>query len=152
MAYKNSLGKVLSAIDNKNYDYHNKLDSDSAKEITPLVLMRYISDVTGDSDTYQWFIERTNQSVNKHHWHLAKNHKDLLWRLCAVVGAGFVAEHKYIKTEKQKISKFEKLLIELYPTYKLEDIKLLASLMTDEEKTQLFDNLGFDKKQRKEFV
>lgn len=152
MSYKNSIGKILSEIDKKNYDYHATLDTDQAKEITPLILMRYISDVTADSETYEWFIERTNQAVNKHHWQLTKNHKDLLWRLCAVVGAGFSAEHRYIKSEKQKLNKFEKLLFELHPTYKLEDVKILAELMSNEEKTQLFDNLGFDKKQRKDYT
>ena len=45
----------------------------------------------------------------------------------------------------------EKLLAELYPTYKMADVKLLASLMTEDEKNQLFDNMGFDKKDRKEY-
>ena len=152
MAYKNSIGRVLSEIDKKNYDYHTNLDVDQSKEIVPLILMRYISDVTGDADTYEWFIERTNQAVNKHHWQLSKNHKDLLWRLCAVVGAGFTADHKYIKTEKQKVNKFEKLLMELNPSAKIEDIKLLASMMSETERQELFDNLGFDKKQRKEYT
>lgn len=152
MAYKNSIGRVLSEIDKKNYDYHTNLDIDQNKEIVPLILMRYISDVTGDADTYEWFIERTNQAVNKHHWQLSKNHKDLLWRLCAVVGAGFAADHKYIKTEKQKVNKFEKLLMELNPSAKIEDIKLLARMMSETERQELFDNLGFDKKQRKEYT
>jgi len=42
-------------------------------------------------------------------------------------------------------------LAELHPSYKIEDVKLLASLMTDTEKDELLDDMGFDKKQRKEY-
>jgi hypothetical protein len=33
----------------------------------------------------------------------------------------------------------------------MDEIKLLASVMTDEEKLELFDKMGFDKKDRKEY-
>jgi hypothetical protein len=33
----------------------------------------------------------------------------------------------------------------------MSDIKLLASLMTDADKKELFDKMGFDKSQRKEY-
>ena len=34
---------------------------------------------------------------------------------------------------------------------KLEEVKMLAALMTKEDIKELFDNMGFDKKQRKEY-
>jgi len=43
------------------------------------------------------------------------------------------------------------LLAEIYPARKMEDIKLLASMMTEKDKQELFDKMGFDKKQRKEY-
>jgi hypothetical protein len=43
------------------------------------------------------------------------------------------------------------LLAELHPSSKISDIKLLASLMTKQDIAELFDSLGFDKKQRKEY-
>jgi hypothetical protein len=52
---------------------------------------------------------------------------------------------------KRELNKIEKLLAELHPTYKLEDVKLLASLMTEKEKKVLLDNMGFDKQERKEY-
>jgi hypothetical protein len=33
----------------------------------------------------------------------------------------------------------------------MEDIKLMASMMSKKEKEDLFDKMGFDKKQRKEY-
>jgi hypothetical protein len=60
--------------------------------------------------------------------------------------------HPYLKAgTKEKAVKIEKLLAELYPAMKLSDIKLQAKLMTKEDKNELFDKMGFDKKQRKDY-
>jgi hypothetical protein len=114
--------------------------------------MRYISNVQGDADTADWFLERTNEFVNKNHWALSKNHKPLLWKLFASCGTGVNCYHPYLKaSSKEKAIKIEKLLLELYPAMKLEDIKLMAKMMDKKDKDELFDKMGFDKKQRKDY-
>jgi hypothetical protein len=75
-----------------------------------------------------------------------------LWKLYAAVGVGFSAFHPYLAAGKKgKANKIEKLLCEIYPARKLDDIKVLASLMNKKDKDELFDKMGFDKKQRKEY-
>ena len=146
------LTRVLSAVDKKDYEFYDNLTAAELKEFSPYVLLRFVSSVgSNDRDVQEWFIEMTNEMVNKHHWSLSKNHEKLLWQLYAATGTGIKSYHPYLPTLKSQFNKFEKLLSELHPTYKMEDIKLLASLMTDEEKIELFDNMGFDKKDRKEF-
>ena len=146
------LTKVLSAVDKKDYEFYDNLTAAELKEFSPYVLLRFVSSVgSNDRDVQEWFIEMTNEMVNKHHWSLSKNHEKLLWQLYAATGTGIKSYHPYLPTLKSQFNKFEKLLSELHPTYKMEDIKVLASLMTDEEKIELFDNMGFDKKDRKEF-
>ena len=146
------LTKVLSAVDNKNYEFYDNLTAAELKEFSPYVLLRYVSSVGDDDrDIQEWFVEMTNEMVNKHYWTLSKNHKKLLWLLYAATGAGIKSYHPYLPAMKADFDKFEKLLAILHPTYKMDEIKLLASLMTDEEKIELFDNMGFDKTDRKEF-
>jgi hypothetical protein len=83
---------------------------------------------------------------------LSKNHKPLLWKLFAGVGTGATAFHPYLAAgKKEKAVKIEKLLAELYPAMKMDEIKLLVSLMDKQDKEELFDKMGFDKKQRKEY-
>ena len=53
--------------------------------------------------------------------------------------------------KKEKANKIEKLLVELYPAMKMSDIKMLAAMMDKQDKEELFDKMGFDKKQRKEY-
>ena len=114
--------------------------------------MRYVSNVQGDADLQAWFVEQTNERVNKHHWTLSKNHKELLWNLFAATGIGSSFFHPYLAAgKKEKTNKIEKLLAELYPAMKISDIKLMAKMMDKKDCEELFDNMGFDKKQRKEY-
>ena len=144
--------RELAAVDLRNYDFYDKLTDQEKKEFSPYVLMRYVSNVDGDRDLQEWFLERTNELVNKDHWTLSKNHKALLWKLFAGCGAGVKTYHPYLKAgSKEKAVKIEKLLCELYPAMKMNEIKLLAKSMTKEDKIELFDKMGFDKKQRKDY-
>jgi len=149
---KLDIKRELSAVDKKNYEFYDKLEDDEKKAFSPYILMRYVSNIQGDRDTQEWFLEMTNELVNKNHWTLSKDHKPLLWKLFAGVGTGVPAFHPYLASgKKEKAVKIEKLLAELYPAWKMEDIKVLAGLMTKEDKEELFDKMGFDKKQRKEY-
>ena len=144
--------RELAAVDLRNYDFYNSLTDEEKKSFSPYVLMRYTSNVQGDQDIQEWFIETTNEMVNKDHWTLSKNHKELLWKLFAGTGPGMKCFHPYLAAgKKEKTQKIEKLIADLNPAMKLDEVKLLASMMTKEDIKELFDNLGFDKKQRKEY-
>ena len=144
--------RELEGVDTRNYDFYTNLNDQEKKELSPYVLMRYVSNVQGDRDTQEWFVERTNEMVNKDHWTLSKNHKGLLWKLFAATGIGMKCYHPYLAAGKKlKANKIEKLLCQLNPVMKMTDIKLLASFMDKKDINELFDSLGFDKKQRKEY-
>lgn len=151
-AAKLDIKRELESVDLKNYDFYNNLTDDEKKAFSPYILMRYTSNVQGDADIQEWFLETTNEYVNKNHWDLSKNHKSLLWKLFAATGAGVKCYHPYLAAgKKEKVNKIEKLIAEIYPAMKLDDIKLLASMMSKSDINELFDKMGFDKKQRKEY-
>jgi hypothetical protein len=144
--------RELRAVDLKDYDFYNNLTEQEQKEFSPFVLMRFTSNVKGDADIQEWFVEMTNELVNKHHWTLSKNHKGLLWKLYAATGIGTTMYNQYLAAgKKEKANKIEKLLAELYPAMKMDDIKVWASLMDAADKKELLDKMGFDKKDRKEY-
>lgn len=147
-----TMAQIISQIDNRNYDFYNSLDEKTKKEISPYVLMRFMSNAEGDSDIQEWFLERTNEFINKNHWTLSKEHKGLLWKLYAALGAGMPVQHPYLPVQKIELNKIEILLGEIHPTMKLEDIKFLASMMTDDDKEELFEKMGFDKEERKKYI
>jgi len=149
---KLDIKRELNAVDQKNYDFYTNLTDEEKKAFSPYILMRYTASVQGDRDIQEWFLERTNEMVNKNHWDLSKNHKSLLWKLFAATGVGVNCYHPYLAAgKKEKANKIEKLLVELYPAMKMADIKMLAAMMDKKDKEELFDKMGFDKKQRKEY-
>ena len=151
MAAKLDIKRELQAVNSKNYDFYDGLSAEEKKAFSPYILMRYVSNPQ-NQDAQEWCIERTNEFVNKHHWLLSKDHKPLLWKLYAGMGLGMNLNYQYLAAgKKEKVDKIEKLLAELNPAMKISDVKLLASLMSDEDKKELFDKMGFDKKQRKEY-
>lgn len=146
------INRVLKAVDQKNYDFYSKLSEAELKEFAPFILMRFTSNVKSDRDVQEWFVESTNEIVNKNFWDLSKSHKELLWKLYAATGVGTTAYHPYLGAGKNSPPvKIEKLLADVNPTMKMSEVKLLASLMTDKEKSALLDSMGFDKKDRKDY-
>ena len=144
--------RELENVDLRNYDFYDNLTDQEKKEFSPYVLMRYVANVQGDRDLQEWFLERTNELVNKDHWTLSKNHKALLWKLFAGTGVGVKTYHPYLKAgSKEKAVKIEKLIAELNPAMKMSEVKMLAKMMTKADKEELFDKMGFDKKQRKDY-
>jgi hypothetical protein len=151
MAAKLDIKRELQAVNNKNYDFYDNLTDEEKKAFAPYILMRYISNPQ-NKDAQEWCVERANEFVNKDHWTLSKGHKPLLWKLYAAAGLGMSLNYQYLAAgKKEKANKIEKLLAELYPAMKMSEIKLLASFMTDQDKKELFDKMGFDAKRRKEY-
>ena len=137
---KLDIKRELNAVDQKNYNFYDNLTSEEKKAFSPYILMRYTASVQGDRDTQEWFVEMTNELVNKNHWDLSKNHKALLWKLFAATGTGATAYHPSLAAgKKEKANKIERLLCELYPAMKMTDVKLMASMMDKKDREELFD-------------
>lgn len=150
---KLDIKRELRSVDQKDYNFYDNLTDEEKKAFSPYILMRYTSNVQiDDRDVQEWYLEMTNELVNKHHWVLSKSHKSLLWKLFSATGSGINCYHPYLAAgKKEKANKIEKLLVELYPAMKLSEIKLMASMMDKNDREELFDKMGFDKKQRKEY-
>jgi hypothetical protein len=143
---------LLGAVDLRNYEFYESLNEKQLKEFSPYVLMRYVSNSNHDiKDIREWYVETVNERINKNHWELSNKHNQLLWKLYASTGVGETTFHEYLPALKYQFNKFEKLIAELNPAMKPQEVKLLTSLMTDNEKKELLDNMGFDKKERKEY-
>ena len=152
MAEHLDIKRELAGVDLRNYNFYSELTEGEQKSFSPYILMRYVSNAEGSRDLQEWFIEMTNELVNKDHWTLSKNHKALLWKLFAGVGVGNHIRHQYLKAgSKEKADKFEKFLCEIYPSMKLSDIKVLSKMMDKNDRNELFERMGFEKKQRKDY-
>jgi len=155
MAAKLDINSELRNINRRNHGFYDSLEDDVKKVFSPYILMRYVSNPQDvDPDTYEFILDRVNDLVNKDHWTLSKGHKGLLWKLFASCGTGVDIRYQYLKLVSKSTAnnKTEKLLSELHPSWKMDDIRNLAKLMTKDDLNELFDSLGYDKKQRKEYT
>lgn len=143
---KLELKEILKEVDLRNYDFFDQLPEDQKKEFNPYILMKFVSNTKGDADIQEWFLERTNEFVNKNHWSLGKTHRALLWKLYAATGTGMAMYHPYLASMKSEMNKIENLISETYPTMKIEDVKLLFSLMDEQDKKEFLEKLGLDEK------
>ena len=137
---------VLPQIDLRNKDYYASLSAEEKKEISPYVLMRFMSSVKQQSLVDHHLI-MVNEIVNRDFSCFSK-HPELQWKLLCLCGAGTKQFHPWVPPgRKQAKSKVQEALFKLHPHYKSDDLDLLEELMTDDEKTELFRSAGYDDKE-----
>jgi len=147
--------EIIPSVDLNIKDLWDATTDEGRKEIKADLwnLARYISGVKSNSrELQEHFVLAVNEQYNKN-WLDIQKHSKLQWQsLCTCsANTGKTYYHEYIAFNKGKTNKLENLLCELYPTMKLDEIKMLAEMMTKEDRQELFDKMGFDQKQRKEY-
>jgi hypothetical protein len=140
-------------MDLRNFKFYDEISDEQRKAFSPFIAMRYAANCQGDVFFQEHYLETVNELVNKNLWSLTKNHPKLLWMTLASCGTGAQFYHPYIaiKSKGKASSKFVKLLQDIYPSRKLDDLETWASMMTKDDKKEFFDMMGLDKKQRKEY-
>lgn len=140
------LKDVLAAIDMGAMSIWDELSDDEKKQVSFYLLNRYVSVVQGSREKQELAVFKTNEYYNKHFFTLQK-HKKLLWQLLCLSGnTNNIEYHNWIGHKKKDSSnnKVVKLLSELYPTKKQDEIELLAKISTKKEIIQLAKDNGID--------
>ena len=114
-------------------------------------LNRYISNVKSTNrELQEHFVIVVNELYNKHYAELSSKHIKLLWLLLCMCSheSKKTYFHEWIKLNRKTegSSKKARFLMEIYPTMKLDDVELLAKLMTDKEAKALAKEHGYDDK------
>lgn len=146
MSEKLTINDETAAIDFRAKDLWGNLTDEQRKQISFYLLLRYASDVrTPDTDAQGVALMTTNEYYNKHFFSLSK-HQPLLWYLVCMTGNGEKQYfHEYIKFKKKTgDSKVHKILEELYPNMKADEIDLLAKMTTPADIKEYARKLGMD--------
>jgi hypothetical protein len=111
------------------------------------ILNRYISNVkTSNTDAQQHFVIAVNEYFNKN-WNDLQKHPKLLWLLLCMCSYDGQTQfyHEWIGNKKKTgNNKKNKFLEEIYPTKKLDELEMLATLITDKEIKDLARQHGMD--------
>mgnify|MGYP000542492457 CR=1 FL=1 len=140
------LKDILAAIDMGAMSVWDELSDDEKKQISFFLLNRYTSVVQGSREKQELAVFKTNEYYNKHFFTIQR-HKKLLWQLLCLAGNTKKIEyHNWIGNKKKDSnnSKVVKLLSELYPSKKQDEIELLAKLNSKKEIIQLAKDNGID--------
>lgn len=149
---KLELKEILAAIDTNSKELWNDLSDNQRKELIKnfYTIDRFVTNVnTSDTKIQEHFILMVNELYNKNYFLLQKNHPELLWKLICACShdSKRMFTRKWLAFKKKAgESKIEKFLMEIYPNAKLDDIRVLNSLMSKDEIKELAEMHGYDDK------
>jgi len=131
---------VLAAIDMGAKSVWNELNEEERKSVGFWLLNRYASSVKGNREKQELAIFKTNEFYNKNWNELGMRHPKLQWQLiCQAGNTGKIEFHPWIGFKKKNgdNSKGIKLLKQIHPNMKEDEIELLANISTKKELKQL---------------
>jgi len=141
---------LIPAIDNNMKELYDAAGDDGKKDIKGDLwnLNRYISSVKGSRDKQELAVFKTNEYYNKN-WNVlgGTNHIKLQWQLLCVSGnTGTTEFHPWIGFKKKAAGNNAaiKLLQQLYPNMKEDEVELLARISTKKELKELAKDHDID--------
>jgi len=153
MADKLQIKEILSWIDNGYKEIWNELEDEHKKQVSFWLLNRYVSSINGSRDKQELAVFKTNEYYNKHFNTIGvgkeNGHQKLMWQLLCMSGSTGKNEfHPWIGFKKKAggNDKAVKLLEQIYPNMKSDEVELLAGLSTKQELKQLAEEHNIDVK------
>jgi hypothetical protein len=131
---KLTIKQEMSAIDRKNRKWYDSLTEDEKKQVSPWLLMRYVSSVKHDIKAFEeHYLEFTNELVNTH-FNTLRHHPQLQLQLMQVIGLGKEQFHPWIAPGKRgKMDKNFNFFAEKFPHMNDDEINIILSQYTDKE-------------------
>jgi hypothetical protein len=149
---KLNLKQILGCIDMNYKGAWKEFSDEEKKSVGFWLLNRYVSAVSNNFK-HKGAIERTNEYYNKHFNTIGvgkeTGHQELMWQLLCLSGStGELEFHPYIgfKKKTDSNSKGVKLLEQIYPNMKIDEVELLAGLSTKKELKELAKEHDIDVK------
>ena len=150
------LADLFSAVNRKDRDWWERLSDEQRKKFSSWLYSRYMSIVRHNNpDMHRYYVLTANKELNRDLSKLTKNHAKLIYLLMTTMANDFTrADHQYIppmkknKADKKTNNKM-RVLSELHPGSKDDDIETLASVMTDKEFEELLVSHGWETKKIK---
>ena len=150
------LADLFGAVNRKDRDWWERLSDEQRKKFSSWLYSRYMSIVRhSNPDMHRYYVLATNTALNRDLSRLTKNHAKLIYLLMTTLPNEFAkADHQYIpplkknRADKKSNNKI-RILSELNPNSKDNDIEALASVMSDSEFEELLVSHGWETKKIK---
>lgn len=164
---KLELSEILQAVDSNVKELWDALDETQQKDFKKnfYTLTRYVSNVapplkkwpkyvqskykTPTREEQEHFVLTVNEYYNKH-WNTLQDHPKLLWLLLCICHYDTTPNkqffHEWLGLKRVTVNKKTKILADIYPNKKLDEIEMLSELMTNQELISLAKDYGMDEK------
>jgi hypothetical protein len=140
------LNKVVPSIDSKDYLMYDNLSDVERKAFAAVVVMRWGANLAiSDAELQGFYIRSINYHANKHFFSMYK-HPKLQW-LMIVASSPKIGHYKRKwvgkkKTPSKARDQRKKILRDIHPTYKEDEIDMLSDMVTKRELTQYAKDCG----------
>jgi hypothetical protein len=135
MSDKLNIANEMRVFDQKDRTFYDNLTDEERKKFSTYLMIRWGSSVQGSKDLQEFYVIATNERLNKHFFNIGK-HPKLQWLLATTVSPDLGAfRHQWIAPKKKEpgAGSLKKQLAELFPTYKDDEIEVLAAITTKKE-------------------
>jgi len=155
MTEKIALKEKILAVDLGAKNLWDDIDEDQRKALKNelWILNRYISNAkTSNREHAEHFVLTVNEYFNKH-WFTLQKHPKLMWQLLCLCNwdGKKTFYHEWLALgKKTKNSKRVKLLEDVYPNIKQDELELLAEISPNDELKELATELGWTDKEIKD--
>ena len=148
MSDKLNIGNEMRVFDRKDRAFYDDLTDEERKKFSNYLMIRWGSSVEGSRDLQEFYVISTNERLNKHFFDVSR-HPKLQWLMATTVSPGMgTHRHTWIAPKKKEagLSAKKKRLQEIYPTYKDDEIDVMAQIVSNKELDEYDRAAGKDKK------
>jgi hypothetical protein len=148
MSDKLNIANEMRQFDRKNRSFYDELTAEEKKKFSNYLMIRWGSAVEGSRELQEFYVIACNERLNKHFFNMGK-HPRLQWLMATSVSPGLgTPRHPWIAPRKKEagLSAKRKALMSMYPTYKDDEIDVMAQITTQKEIDAYNRAAGADKK------
>ena len=148
MSDKLNIANEMRVFDRKDRTFYDNLTPEERKKFSNFLMIRWGSAVEGSRDLQEFYVISCNERFNKHFFDLGK-HPKLQWLLATTVSPDLgTPRHPWIAPKKKEagLSAKRKALMEIFPTYKSDEIDVMAQIVTQKEIDAYNKSAGQEKK------
>jgi len=135
MSDKLNIANEMRMFDRKVRTFYDELTAEEKKKFSNYLMIRWGSAVEGSRELQEFYVIATNERLNKHFFNVSK-HPRLQWLMATTVSPGMgTPRHPWIAPRKKEagLSAKRKALMAMYPTYKDDEIDVMAQITTQKE-------------------
>jgi len=148
MSDKLNIANEMRQFDRKNRTFYDELTPEEKKKFSNYLMIRWGSSVEGSRELQEFYVIACNERLNKHFFDMSK-HPKLQWLMTTTVSPDMgTPRHSWIAPKKKEagLSAKRKALMAMYPTYKDDEIDVMAQITTQKEIDTYNRAAGNDKK------